>query len=141
MKQFFTSLIKESASENENTIMEFVVYSLNTISQFHLYHFLTKNAQQHDAIGQFYNSLNDEIDNFTEYFLGENNISTYISQNSYNFQTISTIENIVSSLNEYDAKLLNIRAILDVNKEGSLVDSVDDIKELVSKLKYKLKMV
>lgn len=137
---FFTKLIKESASDNQTTVLDFVIYSLNVVSQFHLYHFLTKDAQRHDAIGEFYNGLNDEIDSFTEYFLGENDVYVVSSPLSTRLETDPTLPNILDSIESYNQYVLKIREMLDTNTEGSLVDSLDDIKELISKLKYKLKM-
>ena len=138
---YFTKLIKESASDNQLTVLDFMIYSLNTVSQFHLYHFLTKDAQRHEALGEFYNNLNDEIDSFTEYFLGENDIYGNVSAPlMFRFETDPSLTNILSSIESYDSYVLKIRGILDPIKEGSLIDAIDDIKELISKLKYKLKM-
>lgn len=138
---YFTKLIKESSSDNQLTVLDFMIYSLNTISQFHLYHFLTKDAHRHDALGEFYNNLNDEIDSFTEYFLGENDIYGNVSAPlMFRFETDPSLTNILSSIESYDSYVLKIRGILDPIKDGSLIDAIDDIKELISKLKYKLKM-
>lgn len=140
MSKYFKKLIVESASENESLILDFVVFSLNTVSQFHIFHLLTTDGQQHDALGGFYNGLNEGIDDFAEYYLGENNLSNSIIPTPYTFTTDVTIINILSKLDEYDKFLIKVREVIDPTKEGSLIDSIDDIKELVSKLKYKLKM-
>ena len=58
----------------------------------------------------------------------------------FRFETDPSLTNILSSIESYDSYVLKIRGILDPIKEGSLIDAIDDIKELISKLKYKLKM-
>lgn len=137
---YFKGLISESARENQELILDFVVFSLNTVSQFHIFHLLTTDAQQHDALGAFYDGLNDSIDGFAEYFLGENTISGSIPTTPYAFDTNVSLATILQKLDEYDNFMLKVRDVIDEKNEGSLIDSINDIKELISKLKYKLKM-
>lgn len=134
----FRSLISEVKSENVDMAFQFVLTSLNMVAQFHLYHLLTKKSNHHEALGEFYSELDDELDEFAEYFLGDNDL-TSVASVPYTFITTADMSSYLTSLAMYSGCIDKVRTTLE-DKDGALVDTINDIQEIVAKLKYKLKM-
>ena len=134
----FRNLLNEVQSENKATAFDFAITSLNMVAQFHLYHLLTKNAHHHDVLGEFYDELDEELDEFAEYFLGDNDLDG-ITATPYVFITTPDVPSYLASLTMYETCIAKTRSTLE-EKDGALIDALNDIQEIVAKLKYKLKM-
>ena len=131
----FKKIIQEG--ENDNIVMDFVINSFHNITQFHIFHILTKNAPLHEALGEFYDSLLGGSDSFAEQYLGSNDLGELGDIKPFNFTYEFSRETIKDYLTSFQDSILKIRTII---TDSTLLNVLDTINESANKLSYKLKM-
>ena len=112
---------QESDSQNSKHILTL----LHILSQVRVFHWQTESYAQHVALGEYYDSLTDTIDEFVEAYQGNycrialsSEDCFNIGLKGYNVQTLSLFveevehylkEILPQTFNEDDSELLNIR--------------------------------
>jgi len=132
-------LSEKYIKEGEDDISKFLSHSLYIISQTHIWHWMTKNGQTHESIGEFYKSLQDTIDNTAERFIGKYNPN---QSGAYTHKLVYNLENsiILDTIDTYDNLVNDIISRFDKIDDASIVDSLVDIKELIDTLRFKLRL-
>lgn len=129
--------LKENIDEiNETGVGYIISYSLFMIAQMHLWHLLCPTAQQHIALGEFYDELQSEVDELAERFIAQGGILSNIID-----------EPLIANYDEYLVmeKFNQFRnmvtSAIDTNSRmASIVDGVVDIQELIDNKLYKFKL-
>ena len=120
---------------NDYGIGRLVSYSLYMVAQTHLWHLLCPSAQQHVALGEFYDELNTEVDELAERFIAQGGKLESIN------------EPLVAEYNEYEVikrcEMFRemVTACVTQNPDMmSIVDGVVDLQELIDNKLYKFKL-
>lgn len=139
-REMFNKKIKQTLNEeiqqiNDKGIGSIISYSLFMVSQAHMWHLLCPDAQQHTVLGEFYNKLNDEVDELAERFLAQggvlNDVDMPLIAKYSEFEVLRNLEdlrNIVTSAIDTDPIM------------ASIVDGLVDIQELIDNIIYKFKL-
>jgi len=133
------NLYRKILKEKEDDRSEFLSYSLWIVSQTHIWHWMTRNGQEHESIGEFYTGLQEGIDNVAERIIGKyglNETGIYNHKITYTYD----IQIVLQTIIDYDSKIDNIIGSFDKISDSSIIDSLVDIKELIDKLKYKFRL-
>lgn len=125
---------------NEESIeIGYISHSLFVIAQTHIFHWLTKSGQEHEAIGEFYEELQNALDAFTERFIGKYGDLPTDSDNVTFYFEYST-EDLLYLLEEYDDLTSQVIDEFDPVDDASIIDSLVDVKELIDQLRFKLRL-
>lgn len=127
---------EEITQVNDTNIGYIISYSLFFVAQTHVWHLVTINAQQHVALGEFYDKLQDEIDELAEKFIAQGGILEPVAGT---LSTYYNIETTTERMNEF--RKLVTSAITTDPEMASIVDGVQDIQELIDSTLYKLNLV
>lgn len=123
---------------NEEKGNDYFVYSLYIIAQSHIFHWLTENGQEHESIGEFYTILEEEVDNLAERYIGKHGIELFNYPCNLDFSYSK--DKLINLINNYNSKTNDMIKSLDPIDDASIVDSCVDVKELIDKLIYKLRL-
>ena len=136
----FTEIF-ESKITPKPKIIEMVLYNFNLISQMHIFHLLTKNSAEHNALDEFYNGLIELNDNLAEFALALDVDLSRWSNEVYENKLIFvyTKEIVLSELASYRAKIT--ASIIESNKPelASINDTFINLQKLIDNLSYKLR--
>lgn len=146
---YIVSILKNMLKLNESNITdmqemrEYVMYLINAVSQFHLYHILCKNGTHHQALGEFYSVIESEVDELAEHILayqGEEFIDsdedTYECDLVLNYE-FDLVKEDVEYLNDYTTEMIGK---IDNNENKVLVEELTEVQEACSNLLYKLQL-
>lgn len=128
--------INEAIEEINNSGIGYIIsYSLFMVAQTHMWHLLCPNGQKHMALGEFYEELQDEVDELAERFIAQGG------------QLVTINEPLVAQYDEYAIlkaceQFRNmVTSAIDTNPNmASIVDGVADIQELIDQKLYKFKL-
>lgn len=137
----FEQYLKESISVEgiEATGVQSVIRSgLELVAQFHIYHWLTKSYAQHNALGSFYSSLEDNIDTLAENYIALGGVlsgdCTLFTKMNYN------IVDVINNLTSYRALISDALSYTSGSSMLSLNDCLIDIQRLIDKTIYLLEL-
>lgn len=128
-------MVKFVASIEQKTdpVMDFVMCSLGAITDTHIMHWTTDSYAKHQALGDFYDGLQDLIDSWAEAFMGKAGVLTA-------FPTECTISNTepLAYLREYLVKVDTYRRAATFPQDTALQNIVDEMVALAQTTIYKL---
>lgn len=121
-------------TDETNDLGKYIVEALNTTSQFHIFHWLSKTGQKHVTLGEFYNSLQGEVDGLAEIFISIGG-SLQMPENSiFVAYSDDLVRSALQSLRDRTSICIDK---LNSSNFKSLQDSLIDIQELIDKTVYK----
>lgn len=120
-----------------------IASTLHMINQFHIFHWNTKSYAKHEAIGDFYEGLQDKVDNLVEHYLaiGGYYSDVYIEQMPLNFTMDPDNDMMVNILEGYRNR---INSCIDSTNQSNMMSVNDDlisIVKLIDKTAYKLQQL
>lgn len=119
-------------------IAEYFFELLNGVTKVHLNHLLISGANSfaaHEAMGDFYDSLSGKIDDLVEEWQGLT--ETLVDfPTSANFPKMTNSKECLNYLRELYNKSKVIQTL--VSDHSEIVNTIDEIKSLINKTKYKL---
>lgn len=128
-------MVKFVASIEQKTdpVMDFVMCSLGAITDTHIMHWTTDSYAKHQALGDFYDGLQDLIDSWAEAFMGKAGVLTA-------FPTECTITNgdPMRYLKDYLVKVDTYRRSTGFPQDTALQNIVDEMVALAQTTIYKL---
>jgi hypothetical protein len=137
-KNKIKSLIKEQSediveSSDLPSIMSLLLFSQ---TQVHIFHLQTKSHAEHVALNEYYDTIDDLVDEFIESYQGEFGIIE--EYKSYKIETYQDSEQVVAYFNV----LLNeVKKGRETIKSTHLQNILDEIITLITKTMYKIKFL
>jgi pyruvate/2-oxoacid:ferredoxin oxidoreductase alpha subunit len=137
-KNKIKSLIKEQSediveSSDLPSIMSLLIFSQ---TQVHIFHLQTKSHAEHVALNEYYDTIDDLVDEFIESYQGEFGIIE--EYKSYKIETYQDSEQVVAYFN----MLLNeVKKGRETIKSTHLQNILDEIITLITKTMYKIKFL
>lgn len=122
---------------NETGVGAVITTTLAMIAQAHAWHLLVKSGQKHTALGEFYEELQDEVDELAERFIAQGG-------------QLQAVQGTITVDADYGLILSSVAALRDqvsrcaaatVSPEmASILDGVVDIQECIDSFVYKFKL-
>lgn len=129
------SLTEAVLGINDSGIGYIITYTLQFISQVHVWHLLCPNGQKHMALGELYEELQTEVDELAEKFIAQGGRLESVSMPLLAYydeqQILAKIDefrNIVTSAISTDPVM------------ASIVDGITDLQEVIDSKLYKFKL-
>ena len=124
----------------EQLIQNLIQLSLQNISQFNIYHWLTNNKAQHLALGEFYTGLQTQLDKFVEQAFIKFKVNEF---GDFKNPTVLEFSHDIDIINEKlatytDAVVSVINELETDNENQNLIDILSGVLELIKTLQYKL---
>jgi len=121
---------------NSNTISYIIPKTMAMIAQTHLWHLLIKSGQKHTALGEFYEELQDELDELSERYIAQGGI---IDSQQFVLDTDTSV--ILERVDNYRKEISACISELTSNAEmASILDGVIDLQECIDSFLYKFKL-
>ncbi len=146
---YIVSILKNMLKLNESNITdiqeirEYVMYLINAVSQFHIYHLICKNGSHHEALKEYYLNLQKEVDEIVEHIIAyqgdefiDNENDTYELDLVLNYDYDLVLED-TQYINDYTTEIIS-KINNDENK--AVVEELTEIQEACSNLLYKLQL-
>jgi DNA-binding ferritin-like protein len=127
------------ADESEVTEVNYISFALYAIAQLHIFHWLTRNGTEHEALGEFYEGLQEELDGFVERFMGKyGDLPEDTESFEFTFEfSEEALKDIIMELDDLTSEVIQE---FDETDDASVIDALVDIKELIDTLRYKLRL-
>lgn len=144
MKSTFKDFLKPvneeitKADEVDADEVGYIGYALYVIAQMHVYHWLTKSGQIHEALGEYYEELSEELDEFTEMLIGKYGIPE--GDESFTLDFTYDDGEVEELLEEFDSLTNDVLSEFDEVEDAAIIAELVEIKELNDKLRYKIKL-
>jgi hypothetical protein len=120
---------------NDSGIGYIIPYTLQFISQVHVWHLLCPSGQKHTALGELYDELQTEVDGLAEKFIAQggqlNTVSiplTAYYDEAEIYTKLDEFRNVVTSAITTDPRM------------ASIVDGLTDLQEVLDAKLYKFKL-
>lgn len=132
----FRNYVNEDISNiNDSNIGNIITYSLYMVAQTHLWHLKTTKAQEHIVLGEFYEILQNDVDELAERFIAQGGI---INSLNIELNVDYILQNTIEILGQFRD---NITSAISSNPEmASLVDALTDIQEHIDRTLFKLNL-
>lgn len=128
-------MVKFVASIEQKTdpVMDFLMCSLGAITDTHIMHWTTDSYAKHQALGDFYDGLQDLIDSWAEAFMGKAGVLT-----AFPTQCTVTDGDPLRYLRDYLVKVDTYRRSTGFPQDTALQNIVDEMVALAQTTIYKL---
>lgn len=130
-------MMSEEVQEiNSNAISYIIPKTMAMIAQAHLWHLLVKSGQKHTALNEFYEELQDELDELSERYIAQGGM---IDSQQFVLDTDTSV--ILERVDNYRKEISSCISELTGNSEmASILDGVTDLQECVDSFIYKFKL-
>ncbi len=128
--------LEEAIEGINNTGIGYVIsYSMFMIAQTHIWHLLCKSGQKHVALKNFYDELQDEVDELAERFIAQGGILLDVEAN-----LVARYDDfeIVSAFNSYREMVTS--CVESRPEMASIVDGIVDLQEVIDSNLYKFNL-
>lgn len=129
-------MVKFTASteaQGDDSVMQFVMCLLESVTNTHIQHWTTGSYAKHQALGEFYESMQGLVDTWAEAFMGKYGVLTA-------FPPTATVANTdpIAYLRDLATKIAVYRAAPNFPKDTELQNLVDEIVAQIDATLYKL---
>ena len=141
--EFKTETLNEAvldvpATNTGNRLESIIPDMMNVISQIHIWHLLCPSGQKHMALGELYESLQDEVDELAEIYIAMGGaigtVGYFVADVKYSdMKVIEYLKGFVQTINE---AIKNTTAA----EQFSLNDELGDIQESIYHFIYKFNL-
>ena len=134
-KNAMNSLEEAIEGINDTGIGYVISYSMFMIAQTHIWHLLCKSGQKHVALKNFYDELQDEVDELAERFIAQGGILSDVEAN-----LVARYDDfeIVSAFNSYREMVTS--CVESRPEMASIVDGIVDLQEIIDSNLYKFNL-
>ena len=138
----FEFLIKLRNCFNENMnvktlnikIDEFVSYTMSFLNNIQVFHWQTQSYAEHQALGEYYESLTDLNDKFVESWQGNQNTRLKFSEGPYSLQNYFSKEETKNLINDFKNQVTQISGYVSELNESNSFDDIENILEEISEV-------
>lgn len=122
--------------DSDSQIVSVIASAMRLTIQAHVWHLLTKSYSSHEAIGDFYETLTEQIDTLAEQYLATGGTLTGSSDMTieYNYDRTS----VLTQLTDFRSGLSSTITSLDSSATESIKDTLIAMQKLVDKTAYLL---
>ena len=125
--------------ENLEDIKEYISYLMIAVAQFHIFHLFVTNGTQHEALGEFYKELQDEVDSLSEQVIAYYNIEE-VDEYEAEIMLGYNEEKCRADIQEISDYTTDIIEMVDESENKSIVEELTEIQEACAKLMYKMNL-
>lgn len=119
---------------NDDTLSLYILKAMHFRTVAHLMHFKTSSYAQHIALNEFYDSFLNNIDRLAEKFIGQyGRLSFSVNENYLDYKNYTDVEKYLEDVEKWLNELYD-----SFFNNSWIVSILDDIKESVVTLSYKL---
>jgi len=133
------SLNEAYLEENLEDIKEYISYLMIAVAQFHIFHLFVTNGTQHEALGEFYKELQDEVDSLSEQVIAYYNIEE-VDEYEAEIMLGYNEEKCRADIQEISDYTTDIIEMVDESENKSIVEELTEIQEACAKLMYKMNL-
>ena len=125
-------------------IDEFVSYTMSFLNNIQVFHWQTQSYAEHEALGEYYESLTDLNDKLVETYQGNTNKRIHISAGQHTLQNFQSIEHTISEIVQYGQDIS--KTSYDIAQKNELhqfidIDSIlEEMAEVTSQVQYHLSL-
>ena len=123
---------------NETNIGYLIPYTMFMIGQVHIWHLLCTSGQKHSALGDFYDSLVEGIDELSEMYIGQGGM--ILESDPFKYSNKYEIGTILKQVDGYRQIISSTIELCGEARLKSLQDALIDIQENVDSFKYKFNL-
>lgn len=128
MRLFEAKQIQLNALQRQ-LAQESICSTLCMVTQAHVWHWQTKKYSQHEALGDFYENLQEQVDELAEIFMGAGGDFMFTEQKE--ITNFTTIEDIKGKLEDFKQELVEAQAELMKDENAPLHSAGDAILTIV----------
>lgn len=122
----------------ENTVGYIIVKTMALIAQAHVWHLVIRSGQKHTALNELYTTLQDEVDELAERYIGQGGV---LPSQNFNIDTGISNEYVLAYIESYRFEVSACISELAGNAElSSILDGVIDLQECIDSFAYKFKL-
>ena len=125
-------------------IDEFVSYTMSFLNNIQVFHWQTQSYAEHQALGEYYESLTDLNDKFVESWQGNQNTRLKFSEGPYSLQNYFSKEKTKNMIIDFKNQVTQISGyVSELNESNSFADIeniLEEISEINSRTLYLLSL-
>ena len=115
-------------------IDEFVSYTMSFLNNIQVFHWQTQSYAEHQALGEYYESLTDLNDKFVESWQGNQNTRLKFSEGPYSLQNYFSKEETKNLINDFKNQVTQISGYVSELNESNSFDDIENILEEISEV-------
>lgn len=121
-----------------NNLETLIPEIMNTVSQIHIFHLLCPSGQKHTALGEFYDTLQDEVDELAEIYIAMGGVMSARGLQPFTPRVEYSDKMVMDYVKEFVAMINScIKSVSNAPEMFSLLDELGDIQETVYHFVYK----
>ena len=128
--------LMEQKKKGTPSYIEMMSKLMHSNKQAQVFHRQTGSFAEHDALGGYYDSIEDLIDDLIETYQGKHGILKGYS--NYDLVDYSSNSQVIKYFTELES---DVEAIYPTIKDTYIQNQLDEVKQLINKTLYKLKFV
>ena len=115
-------------------IDEFVSYTMSFLNNIQVFHWQTQSYAEHEALGEYYESLTDLNDKLVESWQGNQNTRLKFSEGPYSLENYFSKEETKNRINEFKNKVTQLSGFVAELNESNSFDDIENILEEISEV-------
>ena len=115
-------------------IDEFVSYTMSFLNNIQVFHWQTQSYAEHEALGEYYESLTDLNDKLVESWQGNQNTRLKFSEGPYSLQNYFSKEETKNRINEFKNQVTQLSGFVSELNESNSFDDIENILEEISEV-------
>ena len=115
-------------------IDEFVSYTMSFLNNIQVFHWQTQSYAEHEALGEYYESLTDLNDKLVESWQGNQNTRLKFSEGPYSLENYFSKEETKNKINEFKNQVTQLSGFVAELNESNSFDDIENILEEISEV-------
>ena len=116
------------------TMINFIQSNMNFLNDVQAYHWQTKSYAEHEALGEYYESLTDLNDKLVESWQGNQNTRLKFSEGPYSLENYFSKEETKNKINEFKNQVTQLSGFVSELNESNSFDDIENILEEISEV-------
>ncbi len=113
-------------------IDEFVSYTISFLNNIQVFHWQTQSYSEHDALGEYYESLTLLNDKFVESWQGNQNTRLKFSEGPYSLENYFSKEETKNKILDFKKQVTTMSGYVAELNESNEFDDIENILEEIS---------
>ena len=113
-------------------IDEFVSYTMSFLNNIQVYHWQTQSYSEHEALGEYYESLTLLNDKFVESWQGNQNTRLKFSEGPYSLENYFSKEETKNKILDFKKQVTTMSGYVAELNESNEFDDIENILEEIS---------
>ena len=114
-------------------IDEFVSYTINFLNNIQVFHWQTQSYSEHEALGEYYESLTLLNDKFVESWQGNQNTRLKFSEGPYSLENYFSKEETKNKILDFKKQVTTMSGYVAELNESNEFDDIENILEEIYK--------